>query len=190
MKKLLSAVAFLIFGIELAIPRQSTLPTCTPTPSLCSQQAFAAQPPEREEEQAPESGLPVIREQEEPRPPERPPPAAEKSSSSPRPYKASELKGRKIKSVAGEDLGEVEDVLIGTDGRVEFVLVSYGGFFELGGKLVAVPYSALRQDPEQEVFVVSFAKKKMDQAPAFQDGQWPDFYTEEWRRELRSYYGE
>jgi sporulation protein YlmC with PRC-barrel domain len=156
-------------------------------PKIRSQQVFAGpqQVPEKKEKD-----LPVIREQEEPRSPDRPPPqAAEKPSPLPRPFKGSELKGREIQNTGGEYLGEIKDVIIGRGGEVEFVLVAYGGFLGFGEKIAAVPYAALSESAAQDVFIVGFDREKLRQAPDFKDGRWPELYTEEWRREVRSYYG-
>lgn len=43
-----------------------------------------------------------------------------------------------------EQVGDVEDVLIAPDGKVEAVLLSIGGFMDIGDRTVAVPASALR----------------------------------------------
>jgi sporulation protein YlmC with PRC-barrel domain len=48
--------------------------------------------------------------------------------------------------VVGSDitrLGEVEDVLVGPDGRIQAVVIEVGGFLGLGEKSVAVPYADL-----------------------------------------------
>jgi PRC-barrel domain len=41
-------------------------------------------------------------------------------------------------------IGEITDVLIGNDGKVEAFIMSVGGFLGLGEKDVAVPFSAVR----------------------------------------------
>jgi sporulation protein YlmC with PRC-barrel domain len=41
-------------------------------------------------------------------------------------------------------IGEISDVLVGKDGRVEAFIVSVGGFLGVGQKDVAVPFSAVR----------------------------------------------
>lgn len=163
-------------------------------PPIREQGESAPQEEVREKaDEKPRHGIPAIREQEEG--PKAPPQAARSVPEGPsflpaRPYKGSELMGREIKGPGGERLGEITDTIISRDGRVEFVLVSYSQFLGVGGKTVAVPYSSLRQGVEQDSFVVNFGKEKMERAPAFQQEKWPDFYTETWRQDVRSYYGE
>jgi sporulation protein YlmC with PRC-barrel domain len=48
--------------------------------------------------------------------------------------------------VIGQDhvkLGEIEEVLVSRDGRVEAVVVGTGGLFGLGGKTIALPYDQI-----------------------------------------------
>jgi sporulation protein YlmC with PRC-barrel domain len=41
-------------------------------------------------------------------------------------------------------IGEISDVLVGKDGKVEAFIISVGGFLGVGEKDVAVPFNALR----------------------------------------------
>jgi sporulation protein YlmC with PRC-barrel domain len=41
-------------------------------------------------------------------------------------------------------IGEISDVLVGKEGKVEAFIVSVGGFLGIGQKDVAVPFSAVR----------------------------------------------
>jgi sporulation protein YlmC with PRC-barrel domain len=41
-------------------------------------------------------------------------------------------------------IGEISDVLIGKDGKVEAFIISVGGFLGMGEKDVAVPFTAIR----------------------------------------------
>jgi sporulation protein YlmC with PRC-barrel domain len=44
---------------------------------------------------------------------------------------------------ADAKIGEISDVLVGQEGKVEAFIISVGGFLELGEKDVAVPFSAV-----------------------------------------------
>src|ERR1700730_12749377 len=41
-------------------------------------------------------------------------------------------------------IGEISDVLVGKDGKVEAFIISVGGFLGMGEKDVAVPFNAIR----------------------------------------------
>jgi hypothetical protein len=45
---------------------------------------------------------------------------------------------------ADAKIGEIKDVLVGKDGKVDAFIVSVGGFLGMGEKDVAVPFSAIR----------------------------------------------
>jgi hypothetical protein len=57
--------------------------------------------------------------------------------------RVSNLKGTDVIGSDIKSIGEVEDVLIGADGRAQGVLVGVGGFLGLGQKTVAVPFEAM-----------------------------------------------
>ena len=47
--------------------------------------------------------------------------------------------GSDVKGPTGDDIGDVENVLIGQDGQVLSVVAEVGGFFELGDTHVNIP---------------------------------------------------
>lgn len=56
----------------------------------------------------------------------------------------SDLQGEDVYSQGGDDIGEVNDVLIGQDGRVAAVVIGVGGFLGIGEKDVAVSMDSLQ----------------------------------------------
>ena len=64
---------------------------------------------------------------------------------------ATTLKDQDVVNGANEDIGTIEDFMIDLEsGRVNYAVLSFGGFLGMGDKLFAVPYEALRIDPENE----------------------------------------
>jgi len=58
--------------------------------------------------------------------------------------KASDLIGMKVRGLKGDDtIGAINDVVLGQDGHIEYVAVSFGGYLGLGDKLFAVPFEAI-----------------------------------------------
>jgi sporulation protein YlmC with PRC-barrel domain len=55
----------------------------------------------------------------------------------------SDLTGTNVYGMNNETIGDINDVLIGRDGRVVAVVVGVGGFLGIGQKDVAVPFEAL-----------------------------------------------
>lgn len=90
--------------------------------------------------------------------------------------KASNIIGMKVVNRQNEDLGKIKDIVVDLEsGKVAYVVMSAGGggFFGMGGKLVAVPVSALTPRDGQEGFVMDADKQRLDQAQGFSEQDWP-----------------
>jgi hypothetical protein len=75
-----------------------------------------------------------------------------------------------VVATGGEDLGEIEDlVLSGTDGR-RWVLVETGGFWGMGEDYVPVALSRLHM-LDEETFAVQIGADLFDQAPRYDDDE-------------------
>ncbi len=58
--------------------------------------------------------------------------------------KASDLIGMDVRGQKGDDeIGSINDVVLGQNGDVKYVAVSFGGFLGMGDKLFAVPFQAI-----------------------------------------------
>ena len=73
-----------------------------------------------------------------------------------------------------DDVGEINDVLLGRDGTVEAILVDVGGFLGLGEKTVAVQMAKLNLvtdvDDQDDYFVVfTSSQTVLEQAPEYSD---------------------
>ena len=103
---------------------------------------------------------------------------------------ASTLAGDQVKNSAGEDLGKVDEIMIDIlSGKVAYAVLSFGGFLGMGNKLFAVPWSALRLDEDKKHFVLDVDKKKLENAPGFDNDNWPDMADTSWGTQISSYYG-
>jgi hypothetical protein len=85
------------------------------------------------------------------------------------------LLGGKVRNPVGEDLGKIEELMIDTlAGRVEYVVIAFGGVMGIGEKLFAVPWSALSQNEATHEFVVDIDRSRMVESPGFDPNHWPD----------------
>jgi sporulation protein YlmC with PRC-barrel domain len=89
------------------------------------------------------------------------------SKGSGRAYEAREIIGTPIKNAQGEYLGRITDLIVDTNGRVDFALIGQPGIFGFHGKLIAVPFQALTYDAKARHLVLNVSKKALDEAPAF-----------------------
>ena len=62
-------------------------------------------------------------------------------------WRVSDLEGKTVYGSEGENIGEINDVLVSQDGGVNAVIIGVGGFLGIGEKDVAVQMSALQLGP-------------------------------------------
>ncbi|HKK37735.1 MAG TPA: PRC-barrel domain-containing protein [Paracoccaceae bacterium] len=68
----------------------------------------------------------------------------------------------------GEVVGELEDIIVGPDGRIESVIVEGGGFADIGDVHAAVPWSEVSMvDPER--VEVAVAEEDLDEAERYEN---------------------
>ena len=59
-------------------------------------------------------------------------------------WRASKLEGVNVYNQQDEHVGDISEVLIDKDGKVEAVVIGVGGFLGIGQRDVAVPFNALQ----------------------------------------------
>jgi hypothetical protein len=66
-------------------------------------------------------------------------------------------------------IGEIADVLVSEDGRVEALIIGVGGFLGVGEKDVAVPFSAVKGTKKNDKWylVMNTTKDALKSAPGF-----------------------
>jgi sporulation protein YlmC with PRC-barrel domain len=105
---------------------------------------------------------------------------------------ATTMIGDKVVSPNGEDLGTLKELMIDLDeGRVNYAVLSFGGFLGMGDKLFAIPWEALTLNAEDHSFILNVDKEKLENAPGFDKDNWPDEaqYEAGWLLDLYNYYG-
>ncbi|MEP7157266.1 MAG: PRC-barrel domain-containing protein [Betaproteobacteria bacterium] len=103
--------------------------------------------------------------------------------------KTSSIVGTRVVNRQNEDLGKVEEVVIDVfNGRIAYLVLSFGGFLGLGEKLYAVPWKALHYDNDTKVYVLNLSKDQIEHAPGFEKETWPEFTNEGWNRTVHDYY--
>ncbi len=101
----------------------------------------------------------------------------------------STLTGNAVRNAAGEDLGEIEDIMIDIDtGRIAYAVLSFGGILGMGDKLFAIPWEALQMSQEEHNFILNVSKDMLQKAPGFDKDNWPDTSDPEWNTRTREYW--
>lgn len=103
---------------------------------------------------------------------------------------SSTLSGEEVVNRAGENLGDIKELMVDVDsGRVTYAVLEFGGFMGMGSKLFAVPLSAMQLDKSNKRFILDQSKERLENAPGFDKDNWPDFADETWGATIHSYYG-
>jgi uncharacterized protein YrrD len=80
---------------------------------------------------------------------------------------------RDVLNDQGQEIGEIEDIIIDNDGKVAGVLVSVGGFLGIGEKNVAMQFkdfTITRDDDGAPLVKSSISSQALESAPAV-DGE-------------------
>jgi len=103
---------------------------------------------------------------------------------------ATTIMGDPVVNAAGDDLGKIEELMLGTtDGQVEYAVVSFGGFLGMGNKLFAVPWKKLQLQQDEHRFMLDVPRETLENAPGFDKDHWPDTSSAAWGAEIDQYYG-
>lgn len=81
---------------------------------------------------------------------------------------AKKMMGMDVVNNNDENIGVIEDIALDNKGKAEYAIVSVGGFLGVGDKLVAVPYTELRMNQNDEKIVLDVTKDRLEQANEFQ----------------------
>lgn len=103
---------------------------------------------------------------------------------------AATLIGNDVYNTKEEDLGDIKEIMLDVNtGRVNYAVLSFGGFLGMREELFAVPWSALKLDPVNERFILNVEKERLKNVLGFDKDNWPDMADQSWREEIHAYYG-
>jgi hypothetical protein len=75
------------------------------------------------------------------------------------------------------------------DGRVAYAILDFDGWFNIGGRHVAVPWQALKLTPGAQEVTLTVEQEKLRQAPGFAPTAWPTTVERPWVYDVYNYYG-
>jgi uncharacterized protein YrrD len=102
---------------------------------------------------------------------------------------ASTLEGDTVRNSAGDDLGKIDKIMIDIPtGKVAYAVLSIGGFLGMGNRLFAIPWSVLKVDEDEKVFLLDVVKSVLENAPGFDKDNWPDMSDTNWGTKVFNYY--
>jgi len=84
---------------------------------------------------------------------------------------ATEIKGSRVVNVKEENLGKIEEVMIDSEqGRIAYVVLSFGGLLGMGNKLFAIPWESLEYNRGD--YILRLDKSILEKAEGFNEEAW------------------
>jgi hypothetical protein len=96
------------------------------------------------------------------------------------PMRADEVMRSEIRTSDDKIVGEVRDIVIGTEGRRDYAIVASGGFFVPGQKSYVVALRYLRVSQERNSFFLSVTEADLANVPLMPDNQYKWLTDDTW----------
>jgi len=102
---------------------------------------------------------------------------------------AATLIGNDVVNSVGEDLGDIDAIMLDVArGRIAYAVLASGGFLGIGEKLFAIPWGALTLDADRKCFVLDVTAEVLRNAPGFDKDHWPSMADPIWAQGVHDYY--
>jgi PRC-barrel domain len=81
--------------------------------------------------------------------------------------------GKSVRSNAGEDMGQIVDVIVKRDGQVRAAVIDFGGFLGVGSRKIAVDWGALSFPPSGVIdhVILNLKREQVRLAPEYRTGE-------------------
>jgi sporulation protein YlmC with PRC-barrel domain len=88
---------------------------------------------------------------------------------------ASSIRGDKVFNKAGESLGKISDIMLNVeDGKIQYIVIAFGGFIGISQKYFAVPFDELIIQPDDHAFILDRTRESFENNPGFDKNHWPE----------------
>jgi len=103
---------------------------------------------------------------------------------------ATSIIGDPVENTRGESLGKIDNLMINiVSGGIDYVVLEFGAFLGLGGKLFAIPFSKLYLNPDKECFVLDRDRASFADMPGFDKTHWPATNDHSYFNDVNTYWG-
>lgn len=92
---------------------------------------------------------------------------------------AESLIGAEVLNASGKEIGEVQDLVIDSDNKVDKAIVEVGGILGLGSKFVAVEIAQLKPEGKKKGFVTAMTEEELKSRAQYEKkaGAWVQRYN-------------
>lgn len=84
-------------------------------------------------------------------------------------WTAEQLFDQTVYGETGEEAGDVENLIVGTDGKIQSVIVESGGLLNIGDTHCRVPWNKVKLTPDLEGITVPVTGENVEQYSAFDE---------------------
>lgn len=84
--------------------------------------------------------------------------------------RAEEMLDADVYGAAGEEIGEVENIIVGADGRITDIVVEAGGFLDIGDTHFRVPWNEVDLTPGVEGVAIPIVEERAEEYGLFDEG--------------------
>ena len=103
---------------------------------------------------------------------------------------SNKVEGTAVYNRQGERLGEVYNFMVDKrSGKVEYAVMSFGGFLGLGQSYHPLPWRVLTYDTGKGGYVVDLDKDRLRGAPSYTGSEAPNWRDPAYGRRIDDYYG-
>ena len=101
------------------------------------------------------------------------------------------VEGTNVYNSQGEKLGSVDCVMLDKQqGKVAYVVMSFGGFLGIGEKRHPLPWQTLTYDEQKDGYVVNLTKDQLEKAPTLDQGDYDRLKDRVYGASIYSHYGQ
>ncbi len=101
----------------------------------------------------------------------------------------STLVGSKVKDSAGQEVGEITELMVdASSGQVMYAVLAAGGLLGMGKTLFAVPFDSLTISQDRQAIVLNARSEVLPRAPSFSAEKWPNMTDPSVQDRLQAYW--
>lgn len=101
------------------------------------------------------------------------------------------VEGTNVYGPNGNKIGSIERVMIGkTSGKVDYAVLSFGGFLGIGHDHYPLPWSSLKYNTELEGYQVNVTEDQLKGAPKYSNENEWDWTDRNQGQKVYDYYGQ
>lgn len=104
-----------------------------------------------------------------------------------------DLTDLEVRDMQNEEVGKIKDLVVDLEsGEIRYAALSVGGVLGIGDDLFAVPWNAFRVEKQDDewVAIINAPAARFEDAPGFDNDNWPPFADENWQTTNDRFYRE